>query len=75
MLLRTQVKGKILGTVGKTKKGGFICNLLINGESDFPEILKIHSKNLDDFSPDDKGILTIPVQLQDFCFSDVPHED
>lgn len=69
-VLYRNVTGRIMGNVGKTKKDGYICNLLINGDSTMPEVIKIHSKSADSFLPDPvTGLLTISVQFQDFCFA------
>lgn len=68
-LLRQVVKGKILGSPAQTKKGGYVCNLLIGGNTDTPEVLKIHSKNINDFNPGQDGQVAIKIELQDFCFS------
>lgn len=70
-ILHQKVTGKILGSLIKTKKGGYICNLLLNAESKNPEVLKVHSNDAGKFSNvDPQGNLTLNVQLQDFCFAD-----
>lgn len=67
-ILRQQVKGKLMGSIGKTKKGGFIANLLVGATTDSPEVLKVHSNNPDDFQPDPTGHVSLAIDLQDFCF-------